>query len=85
MHGLSLTPPPKTPHTQPPRPTNRQAAERVRSLRPTVARRKFLLDDRRRALRGAVERLEAMEGARAGRALALREGLRWYLGQVGCV
>lgn len=61
----------------------KQTAERVRGLRPTVARRKFLLEDRRRALRVAEERLGEMEGAQEGRAAALGAGLRWYLEQVG--
>ena len=65
--------------------THRQTAERVRGLRPTVARRKFILEDRRRALRAAGERLGEMERGQAGRTAAVGDGLRWYMEQVGVV
>lgn len=55
----------------------------MRGLRPTVARRKFILEDRRRALRAAGERLAEMERGQAGRAAAVGDGLRWYMEQVG--
>ncbi len=55
-----------------------ETAEKVRDLRPTVARRKFVLDDRRRALEEAMGKLEDAADRHESRTVPVLEGLRWY-------
>ena len=55
-----------------------QTAEHVRGLRPAVARKKFMLEGRRRALDSAWRKLEDIIRKQECTTAPLLEGLRWY-------